>query len=184
MSRIGRQPIAIPEGVTVSQAEGKIVVKGPKGELSFALFPELKVNLEGSEIRLQRRVDKASALHGLMRALLMNAVIGVTQGFEKHLELVGTVYRAKKEGEKLSLSLGFSHPVIVTPEIGISLDVEEQKEIIVKGIDKYQVGQMAANIRKLRKPEPYKGKGIRYKDEIVKLKPGKAAKVGAAQSES
>lgn len=183
MSRIGRQPIAIPEGVTLTVEESGIVVKGPKGKLVPPTFPELEIKIEGREVRVTKKGkgDKAGALHGLARSLIANAVKGVVEGYEKRLELVGTGYRVKKEGDKLVLSLGFSHSVIVEPIEGVSLDIEGNKEIIVGGLDKQRVGQVAANIRKLRKPEPYKGKGIRYKGEVVRRKPGKAAKVGAAQ---
>lgn len=186
MSRIGRQPVPIPEGVRVS-VEGKtIFVKGPKGELIHQTFPKLDVRIEDKQVRITRKGNdsKSRALHGLLRSLIANAVKGVSVGYEKHLELVGTGYRVKKEGEKLILTLGFSHPVTVEPIEGILLDTQGEKEIIVKGINKQRVGQVAASIRQLRKPEPYKGKGIRYKGEIVRRKPGKTAKIGTGQEET
>jgi large subunit ribosomal protein L6 len=180
MSRIGKQPVPIPKDVVVSFEEKNLVIKGPKGEIRQRLFPELTVELINSEIQVRTTNDEeeSKALHGLLRSLIANAVIGVLEGFEKRLELVGTGYRVKKDGEKLVLSLGYSHPVKVHPLEGVDLDIKGQKEIIVKGVDKQLVGQVAADIRSLRKPEPYKGKGVRYKGEEIRLKPGKAAKVG------
>lgn len=182
MSRIGKQPIQIPEEITVSVTDDQVVIKGPKGELKHKLFPELKVEIEGHKVLISQKKesDKTKALHGLLRSLVANAVEGLSKGYEKRLELVGTGYRVKKEGEKLTLSLGFSHPVVIEPLEDTSLEIEGEKKIIIKGIDKQKVGQMAASIRALRKPEPYKGKGIRYEDEIVRRKPGKAAKIGTA----
>lgn len=186
MSRIGRQPITIPEGVTLNVEGNVVVIKGPKGELKQPTFPELDIKIKDQQVHIIKKDNnnKSRALHGLARSLIANAVKGVIEAYEKRLELVGTGYRVKKEGEKLILSLGFSHPVIVESIEGISLDIEGEKEIIVRGIDKQRVGQVAANIRKKRKPEPYKGKGIRYKDEVIRRKPGKAAKIGAAQGEA
>lgn len=185
MSRIGRQPIAIPEGVSASLEKEGIMVRGPKGELILPIFAELKVEIKNEEILVNRTKDdkQSRALHGLLRSLIANCIQGVSSGYEKRLELEGTGYRVKKEENKLVLTLGFSHPVVVEPPEGIELNVEGNKEIIIRGIDKQRVGQTAANIRSLKKPEPYKGKGIRYKGEIVRRKPGKAAKVGAAQAE-
>lgn len=179
MSRIGRQPIAIPEGVTVQEKKGQIVVQGPEGGLEVSIPSSLDVKVADKQIIVQRKSDKDRAIHGLQRSLIANAVQGVAKGFEKRLELVGTGYRVKQDGDNLTLTLGFSHPVKVEKIEGIILETEGEKEIIIKGIDKQKVGQIAANIRSLRKPEPYKGKGIRYKGEIVRRKPGKAAKVGA-----
>jgi large subunit ribosomal protein L6 len=186
MSRIGRQPITIPEEVQLNLEGNRVFVKGPKGELREPTFPELDIKIKDQKVHITRKADddKSRALHGLLRSLIANAIKGVMEGYKKHLELVGTGYRVKKEGENLVLTLGFSHPVIVKSIEGVSLEAKGQKEIIVAGIDKQRVGQVAANIRKLKKPEPYKGKGIRYKDEVVRIKPGKAAKVGAAQGET
>lgn len=183
MSRIGKKPIDIPDKVTVKTEGDKIIIKGPKGEMIQKTFADFNIDINDRQIKILARKDedKITAMHGLLRSLIANAVTGVSEGFEIRLELVGTGYRVKKEGKKLSLSLGFSHPVYIEPIEGINLEIEGQKEIIVSGIDKQKVGQVAANIRSLRKPEPYKGKGIRYKDEIVRRKPGKAAKLGASQ---
>lgn len=182
MSRIGKTPIKLPAGTTIFEKEGVVTVQGPKGNLQFALFESLTISVKADEVIIARTNDndKTKALHGLLRSLLNNAVIGVNQGFSKRLELVGTGYRVKKEAEKLVLSLGFSHPVLVDSLAGIKFEIEGDKEIIVSGINNQLVGQVAANIRSLRPPEPYKGKGIRYKDEIVRRKAGKAAKVGSA----
>ncbi len=183
MSRIGIQPIKIPDNVTVLVEKNSVLIKGPKGELHSPRFPNIKVEVKERIIKVTRtdNNDKTKALHGLARALLANAVKGVVEGYEKCLELVGTGYRVKKEGNGLILNLGFSHPVVVEQEAGIEFEVEAENKIIVRGIDKEKVGLAAAKIRSLRPPEPYKGKGIRYKDEIVRRKPGKVAKVGAAQ---
>lgn len=181
MSRIGQQPITIPEEVSVSNEGGKILVKGPKGQLEHELFPQLDIEIKKEEVVIKRKNDNARALHGLLRSIIANAVEGVSKGFEKQLELVGTGYRVKKEGSKIIMNLGFSHPVIVESSEGIDLQVEGNKEIIIRGIDKQKVGQVAADIRSKRKPEVYKGKGIRYKGEVIKLKPGKAAKIGASE---
>lgn len=182
MSRIGKSSIILPAGVKVSELGKEIAIHGPKGELRLPLFPTLTLEITETEVKITRKndEDKTKALHGLLRSLVANAVVGVTSGFEKRLELVGTGYRAKKEGAKLVLSLGFSHPVIIEPVAGINFELEGDKDIIISGIDKQLVGQVSANIRAFRKPEPYKGKGIRYKGEIVRRKPGKAAKVGSA----
>ncbi len=184
MSRIGKQPITIPGEVEVKMEGDLIIIRGPKGELKQSLFPELSVEMKDQEIIISRNKDsdQAKALHGLFRSLVANAVEGVLKGFEKRLELVGTGYRVKTEGDKLILSLGFSHPIIVQPKEDVTLEIEGQKEIIIKGIDKQRVGQVAAEIRGLRKPEPYKGKGVRYKGEVVRRKPGKAAKIGGEQA--
>lgn len=183
MSRIGKQPIQIPEAVNITLKDEEIVISGPQGEIKETLFPQLHIEIKDKQISITRikEDDKTRALHGLLRSLIANAVKGVKEGFEKRLELVGTGYRVKKEDDKLVLSLGFSHPVVVDTLEGVTLKVEGQKEIIISGIDKQLVGQVAANIRSFRKPEPYKGKGIRYKGELVRRKPGKAAKVGASQ---
>ena len=178
MSRIGRMPIAIPAGVTVSLAENNhVTVKGPKGTLERTLPIEMEVKVEGAEVTVSRPNDlkKMKSLHGLTRTLINNMVIGVTDGYEKTLEVNGVGYRAQKSGKKLTLNLGFSHPVEMTDPEGIESRVEGNK-IIVSGIDKEKVGQYAAEIRDKRRPEPYKGKGIKYADEIIRRKVGKTGK--------
>lgn len=182
MSRIGRQPVQIPEGVTVEIKGGEIKVKGPKGELKQRIRSEIKVEKKNNQILVSRKVENklGRSLHGLIRTLIANMIKGVTEGWSKTLKLVGTGYRAKLEGEKLVLSVGFSHPVVVKPVEGLQFEVKGNDTIRVLGIDKALVGQVAAEIRKIRPPEPYKGKGIRYEGEEVKRKPGKAAKIGAA----
>jgi len=179
MSRIGKQPISIPKGVTVTVAEGNAVtVKGPLGELSSSFSPELTLVVEGEQLLVKRPSDQRQhrALHGLTRSLLANMVHGVTEGYSKRLEIQGVGYRAERQGNGLLLRLGFSHPVIVEPRPGISFDIEGNPptNVIVKGIDKQAVGQTAAEIRRLRKVEPYRGKGIRYAGEIVRRKAGKS----------
>ena len=182
MSRIGRMPIAIPAGVTVDVAENnKVTVKGPKGELSRVLPAEMEVKVEGAEVVVSRPNDlkKMKSLHGLTRTLINNMVIGVTQGFEKKLEINGVGYKAAKSGNKLTLSLGYSHPVDMIDPAGIETSVEvvgSATVITVKGIDKEKVGQFAAEIRDKRRPEPYKGKGIKYADEVIRRKVGKTGK--------
>ncbi|MBP9819496.1 50S ribosomal protein L6 [Candidatus Woesebacteria bacterium] len=177
MSRIGRKAVAVPAGVTVTVADQKVVVKGPKGELSLPLLRGITVVVADDQLNVSRSGDEkqARANHGLIRSLLANTIIGVTQGFRKTLKLVGTGYRVQAKGAGLSLAVGYSHPVEVSAQQGISLKVEGQDTIYIEGIDKQQVGQVAANIRKVRPPEPYKGKGIRYEDEVVRKKQGKAA---------
>lgn len=182
MSRIGRQPIQILEGVTVQVKDGQVAVKGPKGELRQEIRPEIKVEIKKDQILVSRKTENklGRSLHGLTRTLIANMVQGVTEGWSKTLKLVGTGYRVKLEGEKIILSVGFSHPVEVKPIEGIKFEVKGNDMITVLGIDKALVGQVTAGIRKIRPPEPYKGKGIRYEDEEVRRKPGKAAKIGAA----
>ena len=182
MSRIGQQPIKIPEGVEANYRQAVLVIKGPKGELKQKIRPELKVEIGQSEIKVNRKKNDrfSRSLHGLTRTLIANMIMGVTEGYSKVLKLVGTGYRVKKEGEKLTLSLGFSHPVTVESIKGIQFEVEDDDTIKISGTDKGLVGQVAAKIRQIRPPEPYKGKGIRYQDEEVRRKPGKAGKVGAA----
>jgi len=177
MSRIGRKPIELPEAVTVELAPGRVAVKGPKGELDQRLSPEMKVEQAEGAITVQRPTDRGEhrALHGLTRSLIANMVEGVTDGFEKRLEIQGVGYRAALRGSTLELSLGFSHPVSIEAPEGIEFEVPQPTEIIVRGIDKQQVGQVAADIRKRRPPEPYKGKGIRYRGEQVARKVGKRA---------
>ena len=178
MSRIGKKPVPIPEGVTVEWKGEEIVVTGPKGTLSYRPHPDMKIEIdtEAREIRVQRPNDLKffKALHGTTRQILNNMVIGVSQGFRKELEIVGTGWRARMEGNTLVLSVGYSHDVRVEPLPGVSIAVEGQNKIIVTGIDKQKVGQMAADIRAVRPPEPYKGKGIRYVGEKVRRKAGKA----------
>jgi len=179
MSRIGRMPIAIPAGVTVDIAENnKVTVKGPKGTLERVLPSEMEIKLEGAEVTVKRPNDlkKMRALHGLTRTLINNMVVGVTEGYSKELEVNGVGYRAAKKGKKLVLSLGYSHPVEMEDPEGVESVVEGQNKIIVKGIDKEKVGQYAANIREKRAPEPYKGKGIKYADEVIRRKVGKTGK--------
>ena len=178
MSRIGRMPIAVPAGVTVDIAENnKVTVKGPKGTLERVLPSEMEIKVEGSEIIVSRPNDlkKMKSLHGLTRTLINNMVIGVTNGYEKKLEVNGVGYRAAKQGKKLNLTLGYSHPVEMEDPEGIETTVD-QNVIIVKGIDKEKVGQFAAEIRDKRRPEPYKGKGIKYVDETIRRKVGKTGK--------
>ena len=179
MSRIGRMPIAIPAGVTVEVAENnKVTVKGPKGTLERVLPAEMEIKLEGAEVLVSRPNDlkKMKSLHGLTRTLIHNMVIGVTQGYEKKLEVNGVGYRAAKQGKKLTLNLGYSHPVEMMDPEGIESVVDGQNIIIVKGIDKEKVGQYAAEMRDKRRPEPYKGKGIKYADEVIRRKEGKTGK--------
>ena len=178
MSRIGRMPIAIPAGVTVEIAENnKVTVKGPKGTLERVLPAEMEITQEGAEILVKRPNDlkKMKSLHGLTRTLINNMVVGVTSGYEKKLEVNGVGYRASKAGKKLTLNLGFSHPVDMIDPEGITTTVDGNK-ITVSGIDKEKVGQYAAEIRDKRRPEPYKGKGIKYADETIRRKVGKTGK--------
>ena len=178
MSRIGRMPIAIPTGVTVTIAENnKVTVKGPKGTLERVLPSEMEIKKEGEEIIVTRPNDlkKMKSLHGLTRTLINNMVVGVTDGYTKELEVNGVGYRASKSGNKLTLNLGYSHPVEMIDPEGIESAVDGNK-IIVKGIDKEKVGQYAAEIRDKRRPEPYKGKGIKYADEVIRRKVGKTGK--------
>ena len=179
MSRIGRMPIAIPAGVTVDIAENnKVTVKGPKGTLERVLPSEMKITVEGTELHVTRPNDlkKNRALHGLTRTLINNMVVGVTQGYQKDLEINGVGYRASKAGKELTLVLGYSHPVVMTDPEGVESLVEGNNKIIVKGIDKEKVGQYAAEIRAKRGPEPYKGKGIKYANEVIRRKVGKTGK--------
>ena len=179
MSRIGRMPIAIPAGVTVTVAENnKVTVKGPKGTLERALAPEMEIKVEGSEIVVNRPNDlkRMKSLHGLTRTLINNMVVGVTNGYEKVLEVNGVGYRAAKSGKELTLTLGYSHPVVMVDPEGVETVLEGQNKITVKGIDKEKVGQYAAEIRDKRRPEPYKGKGIKYADETIRRKVGKTGK--------
>ena len=178
MSRIGKSPIAIPSGVDVTIAGRTVTVKGPKGTLSREIPGEIVVRKEESTLLVERPNDERQnrSLHGLSRSLVANMVVGVTEGFAKELEIVGVGYRAEAQGQNLRLALGFSHPVVVPAPEGITFEVPAQTRVIVKGIDKELVGQVAANIRSIRKPEPYKGKGVRYLDERILRKAGKTGK--------
>lgn len=178
MSRIGRQPVVIPSGVTASIDGRSITVTGPKGTLSMVVAEPIVVEQEDGNLVVTRPDDErdSKARHGLTRTLVANMVIGVTDGYEKGLEIVGTGYRVAAKGTDLELLLGFSHPVVVKAPDGISFEVESPVKFKVKGIDKQKVGEVAANIRKIRKPEPYKGKGVRYEGEVVRRKAGKAGK--------
>ena len=176
MSRIGRLPVAIPEGVTVEIAENnKVTVTGPKGTLVRELPVEMEIKKEDNTIVVTRPNDlkKMKSLHGLTRSLIANMITGVSEGYEKKLEINGVGYRAQKKGKEITFNLGFSHPVVMTDPEGIETEMDGQNIIIVKGIDKEKVGQYAAEIRELRKPEPYKGKGIKYADEVIRRKVGK-----------
>ncbi|WP_022900920.1 50S ribosomal protein L6 [Humibacter albus] len=178
MSRIGRLPIDIPAGVDVKIDGQDVTVKGPKGELSLTVAHPIAVKLEDNQVLVSRPDDERNSrsLHGLTRTLINNQIIGVTQGYTKGLEIVGTGYRVAQKGSSVEFALGFSHPVTVEPPVGITLTVEGNNKLTVSGIDKQAVGETAANIRKIKKPEPYKGKGIRYAGEIVRRKAGKAGK--------
>jgi large subunit ribosomal protein L6 len=179
MSRIGKKPIEIPAGVTVTIADDNTVtIKGTKGELTRSFNPEMIIKLEENVLTVSRPSDikEHRALHGTTRSLLGNMVEGVSKGFERGLELIGVGYRASKSGSKLVLNVGYSHPVEITPESGVEIDVPSQTKVVVKGTDKERVGAIAANIRDVRPPEPYKGKGIRYEGEFVRRKEGKTAK--------
>src|SRR2546428_415211 len=177
MSRIGKQPIEIPSGVEVGIEGSRVTVKGPRGTLEQTLHPELRIVRDDGVIRVERPSDEAfhRALHGLSRTLIANMVEGVTKGFEKRLEIVGVGYRAALKGSDLELAVGYSHTVTIKPRTGITFDVPTPTEVVVKGTDKQMVGQTAAEIRKVRPPEPYKGKGIRYEGEYVRRKVGKRA---------
>jgi len=175
MSRVAKMPVPLPKGVELTQAGGKVRVKGPKGELSLALHPEVEVKVVEGEARVSSATEAqgARAIAGTTRALLSNMVSGVAKGFERKLELVGVGYRAQAQGKKLNLTLGFSHPVAFPVPEGITIETPSQTEILIKGADKHKVGQVAADIRRYRPPEPYKGKGVRYAGEKVVLKEAK-----------
>jgi large subunit ribosomal protein L6 len=177
MSRIGKKPITVPDGVEIDVGSGRVAVKGPKGELSQDVSTDMKIDQENDTLTVTRPTDRGEhrALHGLTRSLIANMVEGVTDGFEKRLEIQGVGYRAQLKGKNLELALGYSHPVPIDAPEGIEFEVPQPTEIIVRGIDKQLVGQVAADIRKRRPPEPYKGKGIRYRDEHVMRKVGKRA---------
>src|ERR687884_312808 len=177
MSRIGRQPIELPSGVSVSISPGRVQVNGPLGELSQAVPARMQIEQEDGTITVSRPTERGEdrALHGLTRTLIWNMVEGVTKGFEKRLEIQGVGYRAALRGTDLELNVGFSHPVVIKPRTGIEFEVPAPTQVVVKGIDKQVVGQTAAEIRRVRPPEPYKGKGIRYEGEYVRRKVGKRA---------
>ncbi|AKG05580.1 50S ribosomal protein L6 [Salimicrobium jeotgali] len=178
MSRIGVLPIELPEGVEVTQENSRVAVKGPKGELATTISDEMSVKQEDNVLTVERPSDKQEhkALHGTTRSLINNMVVGVSQGFEKALEIRGVGYRAQKQGEKVTVNAGYSHPVEIENREGIDIEVPTNTRIVIKGIDKELVGAVAANIRAIRPPEPYKGKGIRYENETVRTKEGKTAK--------
>ena len=181
MSRIGRLPITVPSGVEVTLDGRDITVKGPKGTLARQLHPDMRVVREADTLLVQRPTDAKMhrQLHGLTRTLVANMVEGVTTGYRKGIEITGVGYRAAKVGEKLQLNLGYSHPIEIAPPTGISFEVENPTRLAVVGIDKELVGQVAAKVRATRKPEPYKGKGVRYAGEVIRRKAGKAGKIGA-----
>ncbi len=178
MSRVGANPIAIPKGVELKIDGSQVSVKGPKGELSWVFQSDISFKQENDQIIVSRPSDQSrhKAMHGLSRTLLANMVVGVTEGFSKTLEMHGVGYRAQMQGKDLEVSVGYSHPVKVSPPEGVEFEVDGTSKIIVKGSDKQAVGQAAADVRKIRKPEPYKGKGIRYEGEYVRRKAGKAGK--------
>ena len=178
MSRIGRLPIAVPGGVDVAIDGRTVTVKGPKGSLSHSVAAPIEVAQEGTTVTVTRPDDErySRSLHGLTRTLISNMVVGVTQGYEKKLEIVGTGYRVTAKGSNLEFALGYSHSITVEPPTGITFTVEAPTRFSVSGIDKQQVGEVAANLRKLRKPDPYKGKGVRYAGETIRRKVGKAGK--------
>jgi large subunit ribosomal protein L6 len=178
MSRVGKSPITLPKGVELRQDGSQVIVKGPKGELRRDISPDISINQENGQVILARPTDspRHRAVHGLTRALIANMVAGVSEGFSKTLEMQGVGYRAQMQGQDLVLAIGFSHPVTVPPPDNIQFEVDGTSKIIVRGINKEQVGQVAADVRKIRPPEPYKGKGIRYAGEYVRRKAGKAGK--------
>jgi len=178
MSRIGKKLIEIPSGVTVTNNNNTVTVKGPKGELTRAFHPDMEIKIEDNVLTVSRPSENKEhrALHGTTRSLIANMVEGVSKGFERGLELIGVGYRAAKSGNKLVLNVGYSHPVEIVPEAGVEVEVPSQTKVIVKGIDKERVGALASNIRAVRAPEPYKGKGIRYEGEFVRRKEGKTGK--------
>jgi len=183
VSRVGRKPITIIKGVTVAQQDGSVKVKGPKGELARTVHPAIAVEVKGSEVLLTRRSEEKSvrALHGLWRANIQNMVVGVTEGYSKKLEIVGVGYRAEMKGKKLQLQLGYSHPILFGPPDGIKIEAPTQTNIMISGIDKQLVGLVAAKIRSFKPPEPYKGKGIKYENEYIRRKAGKAAATAATK---
>ena len=175
MSRIGNRIITVPEGVTVENIDNVVTVKGPKGTLTQPMLKDITMKQEGNTITLERLNESAKAMHGTMNALVNNMIIGVTEGYSKSLEIIGVGYRFNVQGSKLVISAGYSHPVEMQVPAGLTVEANGNTEIAIKGIDKVLVGEFAANVRKVRQPEPYKGKGIRYKDEHVRRKEGKKA---------
>ena len=175
MSRIGNRILTIPAGVTVEENDGVVTVKGPKGELKQKMLKDITMKIEGDQLTLERKDESAKAMHGTMNSVVNNMIIGVTKGYEKGLEIIGVGYRFNVQGKKIVINAGYSHPVNMEVPEGITVESVSNTEITVKGIDKVLVGEFAANIRKVRQPEPYKGKGIRYKDEHVRRKEGKKA---------
>ncbi|MBO8178377.1 50S ribosomal protein L6 [Aeribacillus pallidus] len=178
MSRVGKKPIEIPSGVTVTVEGATVTVKGPKGELTRTFNRDMKIEVQDNIVTVSRPSDvkEHRALHGTTRAIIANMIEGVSKGFEKSLELIGVGYRAQKQGKKLVLNVGYSHPVEIEPEEGLEIEVPSNTKVVVKGVDKERVGALAANIRDVRPPEPYKGKGIRYEGEYVRRKEGKTGK--------
>lgn len=181
MSRIGKKPVVIPKGITVTVKDGSVNVKGPKGELTRTIHPQLAVEVKGQEVLLTRPNEekRVRALHGLWRALVQNMVSGVSEGYTRKLEIVGVGYRAEMKGTKLNLNVGYSHPILFGPPEGVKIETPTQTSITISGIDKQLVGLVAAKIRSFRVPEPYKGKGIKYEGEYIRRKAGKAAATGA-----
>ena len=175
MSRIGNRIITIPEGVTVENVDNVVTVKGPKGTLTQQMLKDITMKVEGNQLTFERLNESAKAMHGTMNALVKNMIVGVTEGYAKGLEIVGVGYRFNVQGKKLVINAGYSHPVEMEVPEGLTVESVSNTEITVKGIDKMLVGEFAANIRKVRQPEPYKGKGIRYKDEHIRRKGGKKA---------
>ena len=175
MSRIGNRKIEVPEGVTVTNENNIVKVTGPKGSLSQVMLKGISMTQDGNIITLTRQSDAVKAMHGTMNALLQNMITGVTKGYEKSLEIVGVGYRFNVSGTTLTINAGYSHPVVMTVPTGLTVEAVNNTEITIKGIDKVLVGEFAANVRKVRRPEPYKGKGIRYKDEHIRRKEGKKA---------
>jgi len=180
VSRIGKKPVAIPKGVTVQVSEGVVKVKGPKGELSAVLHPSISVEPGAEEalVKVSGEGKFYNALHGLWRALLNNMVNGVTKGYEKKLEIIGVGYRAEMKGSNIQLILGFSHPILFRPPQGVKIETPSPTNIVISGMDKQLVGQIAAKLRSFRPPEPYKGKGVKYENEFIRRKAGKAAAAG------
>jgi len=177
LSRVGRQPIPLPDGVTVEVIYGGVVVSGPRGAVTQKYHPEVKVSVENNEVMVERLTDRKfhHSLHGLTRSLIANAVVGVTEGYNRTLELMGVGYRVQQNGDGITLSVGYSHTVDVFPEEGLTMQVEGNNRVHISGVDKQKVGQLAAKVRRVRPPNAYKEKGIRYQGEVLRLKPGKAA---------
>ena len=175
MSRIGNRIITVPTGVTVEETNGVVTVKGPKGSLSQPMLKDITMKVEENQVIVERKNEAAKALHGTMNALIQNMITGVTEGYSKGLEILGVGYRFNVQGQKLTINAGYSHPVNIEVPAGLTVEQVSNTEITIKGIDKVLVGEFAANVRKVRQPEPYKGKGIRYKDEHVRRKEGKKA---------